>query len=69
MHPDDRAFARSEHIKMLTDGGPYRGRYRIKTKQGDYVLVRDDGYAYDKDGTTNLFTKMSGIISRVDTSK
>lgn len=66
MHPDDRAIANEHHIEMLSQGGPYRGRYRVRRKTGEYVLVRDDGYAFAKDKTTGLSTRMSGLISIVE---
>lgn len=66
MHPEDLAYTRAVQIKILAKGGAYHGQYRIRTKTGEYVLVRDDGYAFAKDEKTKLSTKMSGLISRVN---
>lgn len=66
IHPDDRAVADAAHIKILSEGGPYHGRYRFKIKSGEYILLRDDGYAFAKDKETGLSTRMSGILSRIE---
>lgn len=66
MHPDEVAGNREVQIRILAKGGEYHGNYRIKTKSGEYIWLRDDGFAYAKDPATNLSTKMCGLISRTE---
>lgn len=65
MHPEELALNHAVQIKILAQGGVYRGEYRIRTKSGEYVLVRDEGFASGKDENTKLSTRMAGLISRV----
>ncbi len=65
MHPEELAANQAVQIKILAKGGFYRGEYRIRSKSGEYVLIRDEGFASGKDENSKLSARMAGLISRV----
>ena len=52
LHPEDRAWVVAEDEKLGDTGEPYRSEYRMLTKGGDVVWVRDEAtLVHDAEGT------------------
>lgn len=63
VHPDDQAAVSAEVRRVLATREPYRQEYRVRTKDGRYLLVKDQGYFYlDDDGQ---LVRMVGFISDI----
>jgi len=63
VHPDDQAPVWAEIRRVLDTKEPYRQEYRVRTKDGRYLLVRDQGYFYVNDG--GHLIRMVGFISDI----
>lgn len=51
LHPEDRDRVLSELILSYSQGGPFASEYRLRSKSGQVVWVRDESRAvYDADG-------------------
>jgi PAS domain S-box-containing protein len=63
VHPDDQAPVWAEIRRVLDTKDPYRQEYRVRTKDGRYLLVKDQGYFYINDGGSLI--RMVGFISDI----
>ena len=63
VHPDDQAAVWEEIRRVIATKEPYRQEYRLRAKDGRYLLVKDQGYFYLDDGG-NLI-RMVGFISDI----
>jgi PAS domain S-box-containing protein len=63
VHPGDREMVWAEIRRVVATKEPYRQEYRLRAKDGRYLLVKDQGYFYLDDGG-NLI-RMVGFISDI----
>ena len=63
VHPEDQAPVWAEIRRVLDTKEPYRQEYRLRSKDGRYLLVRDQGYFYVNDG--GKLIRMVGFISDI----
>jgi len=63
VHPDDHDMVRAEIQRVLVTKEPFREDYRVRTKDGRYILARDLGYFYVDDGGNAV--RMVGFISDI----
>ena len=63
VHPEDQAPVWAEIRRVLDTKEPYRQEYRLRTKDGRYVLVKDQGYFYIDDA--GRLIRMVGFISDI----
>ncbi|HLM99636.1 MAG TPA: PAS domain S-box protein [Bryobacteraceae bacterium] len=63
VHPDDQKDVWAEIRRVLDTKEPYRQEYRIRTKDGRYLLVKDQGYFYTDDAGSLI--RMVGFISDI----
>jgi len=63
VHPDDQPAVWDEIRRVVVTKEPYRQEYRLRAKDGRYLLVKDQGYFYLDDGG-NLI-RMVGFISDI----
>jgi PAS domain S-box-containing protein len=63
VHPDDQKDVWAEIRRVLATKEPYRQEYRVRTKDGCYLLVKNQGYFYVDDGGNLL--RMVGFISDI----
>lgn len=63
VHPADREMVWAEIRRVLATKEPYRQEYRVRAKDGRYLLVKDQGYFYLDDGG-NLI-RMVGFMSDI----
>ena len=63
VHPDDRAAVWAEIRRVLATKEPYRQEYRMRTKDGRYAPVKNQGYFY-LDDSGNLI-RMVGFIADI----
>jgi PAS domain S-box-containing protein len=63
VHPDDREMVRAEIERVLATREPFRQDYRIRTKDGRYILAKDQGHFYLDDGGNVV--RMVGFISDI----
>ena len=63
VHPDDRDTAWAEIQRVLATREPSRQDYRVRTKDGRYILAKSQGYFYMDDGGNVV--RMVGFISDV----
>lgn len=50
IHPEDRDWVMDENIRHTSEMGPYRAEYRMLTKDGSMVWVRDEAVVVHDDG-------------------
>jgi len=63
VHPDDQALVQAELNRVVAAREPYQQEYRVRTKDGRYLLVKDQGYFYlDVHGGP---ARMVGFISDI----
>jgi len=63
VHPDDQPAVWDEIHRVIVTKEPYRQEYRLRAKDGRYLLVKDQGYFYlDDDG---VLIRMVGFISDI----
>ena len=63
VHPDDQPAVWEEIRRVVVTKEPYLQEYRLRSKDGRYLLVKDQGYFYLDDGG-NLI-RMVGFISDI----
>jgi PAS domain S-box-containing protein len=63
VHPDDHDTVWAEIQRVLVTREPYRQDYRVRTKDGPYIVARDHGYFYLDDGGNAV--RMVGFISDI----
>jgi PAS domain S-box-containing protein len=63
VHPDDQPAVWDEIRRVVATKEPFRQEYRLRAKDGRYLLVKDQGYFYLDDGG-NLI-RMVGFISDI----
>ena len=63
VHPEDRAAVSAEIRRVLATKEPYRQEYRMRTKDGPYVLMKDQGYFYLDDSGNQI--RMVGFIADI----
>jgi PAS domain S-box-containing protein len=63
VHPDDHDMVWTEIQRVLVTGEPYRQDYRVRTKDGRYIVAKDQGYFYLNDGGKVI--RMVGFISDI----
>jgi len=63
VHPDDQTAVWAEIRRVLATKEPYRQEYRIRTQDGRYLLVKDQGYFYLDD--SSHLVRMVGFISDI----
>jgi PAS domain S-box-containing protein len=63
IHPDDHDMVWAGIERVLGTREPYRRDYRVRSKEGRYILARDRGYAY-LDDSRNV-VRMAGFISDI----
>jgi diguanylate cyclase (GGDEF)-like protein/PAS domain S-box-containing protein len=55
IHPEDRGRALSEEAESKSSGAPLRSEYRMLTRSGDVIWVRDEGVLVRDEGGRPLF--------------
>ena len=63
VHPEDQALVGAEIRRVLDTKEPYYQEYRLRTRDGRYLLVRDQGYFYVNDA--GHLIRMVGFISDI----
>jgi PAS domain S-box-containing protein len=63
IHPDDHDVVWSEIQRVVATREPYHQNYRIRTKDGRYILVEDQGHFYRDD--RGDVVRMVGLISDI----
>ncbi len=63
VHPEDREVVGEEIRRVVATKEPYRQEYRLRSKDGRYLLVKDQGYFYLDDSSD--LVRMVGFISDI----
>lgn len=63
VHPDDQAAVWEEIRRVVATKEPFHQEYRVRAKDGHYLLMKDQGYFYLDDGGN--FIRMVGFISDI----
>jgi two-component system NarL family sensor kinase len=67
VHPDDRSAVQTEIDRVVGTRAPAHSEYRVRTKSGRYLLIKDRGYSYaDHHGK---LSRIAGFITDITEQK